>query len=170
MGIEWENTALYPISTKLPHILCAGIGPLQLGVVLVVYIIVYIIVYIYCIYYCIYIIVCIEILITNRRPKTSIRECVLRKCACALYMTARSGFKDKSKRDIQHLTLLCGCYLMDYIDFIANTFWLWGIGILHNNNKWDAHANKFTRTITELLKHICPYFVPQNWLLFNYFF
>ena len=29
-----ENTALGP-STKLPHILCAGIGSLQLGVVLV---------------------------------------------------------------------------------------------------------------------------------------
>ena len=31
----WENTALGP-GTKLPHILCAGIGLLQLGVVLVI--------------------------------------------------------------------------------------------------------------------------------------
>ena len=33
-GILWENTALGP-GTKLPHILCAGISQLQLGVVLV---------------------------------------------------------------------------------------------------------------------------------------
>ena len=34
LGIVWENMALGP-GTKLPHILCAGIGPLQLGIVLV---------------------------------------------------------------------------------------------------------------------------------------
>ena len=34
MGLVWENTAL-GLGTKLPHNLCAGIGPLQLGVVLV---------------------------------------------------------------------------------------------------------------------------------------
>ena len=32
----WENTAPGP-GAKLPHILCAGIGPLQLGVVVVSY-------------------------------------------------------------------------------------------------------------------------------------
>ena len=32
--IVWQNTALDP-GTRLPHIICAGIGPLQLGVVLV---------------------------------------------------------------------------------------------------------------------------------------
>ena len=35
LGIVWENTVLGP-GTKLPHILCAGIGPVQLGVVLVI--------------------------------------------------------------------------------------------------------------------------------------
>ena len=39
LGIVWENTVLGP-GTKLIHILCAGIGPLQLGVVLVHYLLI----------------------------------------------------------------------------------------------------------------------------------
>ena len=35
LGIEWENTVL---CTEFAHNFCAGIGPLQLGVVLVYYI------------------------------------------------------------------------------------------------------------------------------------
>ena len=34
-GHVWKNTALGP-GTKLHHILCDGIGPLQLGVVLII--------------------------------------------------------------------------------------------------------------------------------------